>query len=333
MNKFLKSLEKELNKLKIGKNDIEEILNDHKEMIESAISEGLDTQKIEEKFGNPIVIAKNILEDTLNYKETEKKEQIKFNDVDSCVKAKTDNYDFVNSFQVISGEISIDVNLVNENLSITTYDGESIQIYQKGIKNIGDYIILLTEDIFIVKKEKTVIKLFNFSKDKDSRFLILIPNHIAVKEFSYKTVSGDTNINGITSNGLKIKSTSGDAELTNIVADDVKISTVSGDIEIGKTRAKSFEVSSISGNIEIEKGLIDGMMYFHSVSGDIELFEVECTEASLKTVSGDLTGKEFYPSEVSLKSVSGDINIKNSDDSKEIIVKSKKTISGDINIK
>jgi DUF4097 and DUF4098 domain-containing protein YvlB len=97
-------------------------------------------------------------------------------------------------------------------------------------------------------------------------------------------------------------------------------------------KATSFDVSLVNGDIEIEKAQVKGNMQFNSVSGDVELKEVECDTASFKTVSGDVEGKNFYVNELSLKSISGDVNIDNDDKSREIIVKSKKTLSGDVKI-
>ena len=329
MKKFLKDLERELKMLKMSNEDIVEILEDHKEMIEEATSDGLDEKQIEEKFGNPKIVAKDIFDDTQN---TNNKLEINLNKVDSCVKENTDTYDLVEGFPVVSSEISVEIGLVSDDLSITTYDGESIQVYQRGIEKLGEYEISFEKDIFILKKKKTTIKFFNFSK-KNAYFLVLIPENLEIGNFYYKTVSGDAKLNGIISKDYKIKTTSGDLQITNQKSDDIKISTVSGDLEIATMEAASFEISLVSGDLEIKKAKVDGTMYFNSVSGDIDLEDIECSEATLKTVSGDMKGKEFYPNQISLKSVSGDIEIINSDKNREIVVAAKKTVSGEINFR
>lgn len=328
MNKFLKDLENELKKLKISKKDIEEILGDHKEMIEAAKNEGLDDKEIEIKFGNPKTIAQEIHKDA---KAPQEKKEYNFENVDSCVKENSDEYSIVKTFPVIEDTVSIDINLISDDISLTTYEGDSIQVYQRDIKKIDDYIITLDKGIFTLKREKGIVVMFSFSS-RSGHFLVLVPNNINIEGFNYKTVSGDAEINGIVSKDLKVKSTSGDVDITNLETGDTKLSTVSGDFEIARFKAKSFEVSLISGDLEMEKASVEGMMYFHSVSGDLELFEVECAEARLKTISGDLEGKEFYPKEVTLKSISGDISITNRSISKEITIISKKTVSGEINI-
>jgi len=328
MNKFLKDLERELKMLIMDSNDIEEILEDHKEMIEAAKNDGLDEKQIEEKFGKPKNVAKEIFEDT---KKQMKKQGLNFTKVDSCVDEDENDYDLIKSFPVLSGNLSINIGLVSDDLNITTYEGESIQVYQRGIKKVDDYDILFDNNEFILKKSKSAIKLFNFSNN-EGNFLVLIPVNVEINGFNYKNVSGDLNINGVISKDYKIKTTSGDIEATNNKSENMKISTVSGDLEMAKVEAKSFEISLVSGDLEIEKGIIEGTMYFHTVSGDIALLEVECSEAVLKTVSGDLKAKEFYPNQVSLKSVSGDIKIENQDKTREIIITSQKTLSGKIKI-
>ncbi|MCK5388430.1 MAG: DUF4097 family beta strand repeat protein [Candidatus Izimaplasma sp.] len=325
MKKFLKELEMELKMLKMNNKDIDEILEDHKEMIDAAIDEGLNETEIEEKFGNPKNVAKELSKDT---KESKKSVVINVENSDSCVKDNTSKYDLVEAFPVVSGKITVEIGLVSENLSITTYEGESIQVFQRGVKEIKEYDILFENNVLLLKK-KAKIKLFNFSSN-DAKFLVLVPSNVELDGFNYKSVSGDANINGILTTKFNIKNTSGDIEITNIVAKDIKVSAVSGEIVMTGFKGESFEISTISGDIEAEKGVISGSMYFHSVSGDIDVEEIECEEATLKTISGDLEGKEFYPKKITLKSISGDIIIRNSDESREIDVINKKTVSGDI---
>ncbi len=327
MNKFLKDLEKELNKLKINKSDIKEILEDHKEMIDAAKNDGLDEKQIEEKFGNPEKLAKDIFEDTSDINE---KASINFDDVDSCVNESTDKYNLVKVFPVVTDKFSVNIGLAFTDLSFTAYEGDSIQVFEKDVKDIKHYTISFENELFTLKRNKSQV-LFNFTR-RSARFLVLVPNTVEMNKFEYKTVSGDANINAIATTDFYIKSTSGDIQITNLESVKIKISTVSGDMKMARVKGEALEISLISGDLKLEKTVIDGEINFHSVSGDVFLSEVECKEAHVKTVSGDIKGKEFYPSEISLKSVSGDINIANMDKNKKITVLSKKSVSGDIEI-
>jgi len=330
MNKFLKDLEKELKKLNINANDINEIIEDHKEMIETAKNDGLDDLQVEKKFGNPKSIAEEIYKDN---KETASNISMNLDSIDSCVKEKTEDYDYIKGFPVIPNNVSINIWLVNESLAITTYDGQGIQVYQRNIKDLKNYNIELINDKFILeRRKKSSVNLFEFRR-KSPNFLVLVPASFKFDEFKYSFISGDTRINEINAKIFNLKSTSGDVEMTNIDFDEFKGSTVSGDLNLTRFNGKSFEISSVSGDLEIKSGAINEKMFFHSVSGDINIENLVCNEAIFKTVSGDLEGKEFYPNQISLKSVSGDIVITNHDKTKEILVLSQKSVSGKINFK
>ena len=330
MNKFLKDLEKELRKHKVNPKEIEEILADHKEMIEAAKQEGLSDDEISLKFGDPLKVATEIYEDS----KTEDTE-IDFNlgDVDSLAKFDTDDFNFVKAFTLVPEGLDLNFSLVNDDLIFSDYDGEGIKIYEKGIKDLDDYEFTLNDNQFTLKRKSTkkVFKVITFSSN-GGKFLVLVPKGLKSKSFNFHTVSGDVVINQLIVNDFRLKSTNGDIELSNIDLGEAKFSLVNGDVEIQGMKATSFDVSLVNGDIEIEKAQVKGNMQFNSVSGDVELKEVECDTASFKTVSGDVEGKNFYVNELSLKSISGDVNIDNDDKSREIIVKSKKTLSGDVKI-
>ena len=165
MNKFLKDLEKELKKLKINTEEIKEILDDHKEMIESAQKEGLNDKQIEEKFGNPKKVASDIFEDSVN---TFEKEEYNFEDVNSCVKKSTEDYSLFKTFPVISESIEIEIGIVSDDLSITSYEGESIQVYEDGIKNIDEYTIEFNNNTFTIIKNKSKSSIISFSRKSGS---------------------------------------------------------------------------------------------------------------------------------------------------------------------
>lgn len=329
MNKFLKDLEKELKKLKFDEEDIKEILEDHKEMIDAAKREGLDEKEVEKKFGNPEKLAKEIHSDGT---ELNNNEDYNFNNIDSCVEVDTAEFNLVKTFPVLSKSMSIDISLVGDDLTFAKHDGESILIYEKGLKNIDEYTISFNNDILQVRKNKKMIKVFSFTI-KNAEFVILIPKNIKFNNFDYYTISGSTTIDSVISNNCAIKSTSGDVEITNINSKKVKISTISGDFEISGVKTESFELSLISGDLEMKKALIQGDFDINTVSGDIDLKNVECHTANFKTVSGDLEGKEFYPKEIALKSVSGDVIISNNNKNREIHILKEKSVSGEIVIK
>ncbi|MBN2604723.1 MAG: DUF4097 family beta strand repeat protein [Bacilli bacterium] len=326
MNKFLKDLENELFKLKVSPKEIKEILEDHKEMIEVAKTEGLSDEELSKKFGDPIKVAKELYSDI----KTEPKMSFESTSTESCVSYKTNEYNLVKAFSEIDGAITFEANLVSDDLQYATYDGNEIQVYEQNIMNLDDYEIAFTDNTLVLKRKKE-LKIFR-NKEVSGEFLILIPSTITHERVEFNDVSGDANFNGVVTEKLILKLTNGDIELTNIEAGDSKFSFVNGDVEILNLRGNTIDVSVINGDLEINEGIFAGDLFFNTVSGDIELTNVECVSADLRTISGDLVGTEFYPKEVSLSSVSGDIEINNQDKAREIHVNRKKSISGTIKI-
>lgn len=326
MNKFLKDLENELLNLKVSKKDIEEILEDHKEMIEVAKTEGLSDEEINKKFGDPVKVAKELYTDI----KEEPKMSFESKSTDSCVSYKTDDYNLVKTFDEVGDKIIFEANLVSDDLQYSTYDGNQIQVYEQNINKLDEYEILFNNNVLILKKKKE-LKIFK-REEKSGEFLILIPASITHKTIEFNNVSGDASFNAVKTEKLVFKSTNGDIELTNIDAVESKFSFVNGDVEMTNFHGNTIDISVINGELEITDGTFEGDLFFNTVSGDIELNNVECAAADLRTVSGDLVGNEFYPKEVSFKSVSGDIDITNSDKTREVRIASKKSISGSIKI-
>lgn len=86
-----------------------------------------------------------------------------------------------------------------------------------------------------------------------------------------KTVSGDLDIEYLSSPTVKFSTVSGDADIEEVIADSFKISSVSGDVDIEKAKAKSVEVSVVSGDVEI--------------SGDVGQYRTSCVSGSV-TING-----------------------------------------------
>ena len=328
MKKFLKDLERELSKLNVNPKEIKEILEDHKEMMEAAKQEGLNEDQMSNKFGDPVKVASEIHSDLKSAKAG-----INLNNVKSIAKFDTDKFSLVKAFHNVEKVLEFNIELISEDFILSDYEGEDIQVYQKDIEKIDDYEINFDKEVFTLKRtsSKKVGKIFSFNK-KSGEFLVLIPKGTNCKLFNYHTVSGDIVINDLSAISFKLKGTSGDVDLSNMNLGEAKFNFVNGDIEIQGFKALSLDISLVNGDVELQQGVVEKEISIHSVSGDIEINEVECAEASFKTVSGDVEGNNFYVKEISLKSVSGDVEIKNEDKSREIIVKSKKTLSGDVKI-
>ncbi len=326
MNKFLSDLEKELQKLNVSPKEIKEILEDHKEMMEAAKEEGLNEDELRLKFGDPSKVATEIHGDLKSVSS-----EINLDEVESMTNYDLDKYTFIETFNTVSDIKDFDISLVSDDFIMSDYEGESIQVYQRDIKDLDKYEIYFTSNVFTLKRKSSMISKISFN-NKGGSFLVLFPKGIKVDGFNYKTVSGDLELNGLVVDEFNHKSTNGDVEISNVNLGEAKFSLVNGDIEMNGFKAISFDISLVNGDVELQNGILDNDLYINSVSGDVELHTVECKEASFKTVSGDVEGRNFYVNDITLKSVSGDVEIENDDKTRVINVKSKKTLSGDIKI-
>lgn len=319
MKKFMKDLEKELKKLMINEKDIEEILADHREMIETALHEGLSEAELSTKFGNPASIAKELHADTSH-------QSVKNDDVYSNVKS-IEGYTLFDSFMVIEDNYNVVVKLVSEDAECKPHNSEMIEVYYKG--KIDKYVTSYDANVFTLKK-RNKFSIFEFGQETE--FLIYLPKGKNITDFNFSTTSGDSEIEGVLADVANINSVSGDIELEHVAFQKTEVHTVSGDVEITNSELGEGVFQTVSGDGEIRQSEIAGELRLKTVSGDFELFEVTAGNTFIKSVSGDIEGEEFYPISVSLSSISGDISIENTDHSRGIEIKKKKSISGDINI-
>ena len=323
MKKFLKSLENELKKLKFNEDDIKEILADHEEMIQAAINDGVTEEELNNKFGDPEKVARELKSDNLDT------ERAFSNDKDYTNVEELKGYDLFKTFSVVDEGFTINVNLVSEDIKFYAYEGSEIEVFAKGDteKYHADYV----KQVFSLTVEKG-IKLFGF-RNKSTKFVVRIPKGYDVFEFNYNNTSGDADVHGLTVGELKFNAVSGDFELFDFIMKNAVINTVSGDCEAKNIQADSLHLRTVSGDFEIAVLEVFGELKLKSVSGDFELKNAVAGPTRLDSVSGDLEGYEFYPAEISMKTISGDVCIENTDSTKSIKVTSKKSMSGDIKIK
>jgi len=327
MKKFLQDLEKELRKLNFSDEEIKEILADHEEMIEVAQNEGVEDEKLTEKFGNPEKLASDIYKSSIGGTSKMNEKVMGTGD--------TAGYSLFKSLPVLDEVKEVKIKLISEDLKFYPYDGENIEVYFKKVKDEDFYEVSYNDGVFQLNRDKSskLLNMFSFGGDS-GHIIVKVPTGIELNKFNVNVVSGDIEVNSITSKGVQLKSTSGDIELENIKVEKGEITTVSGDIELVDFYCKgNLSLSSVSGDYEVSKGSVEGDFVLHTVSGDFEIENVKAEYSSLQSVSGDIKGTEFYPTKVDLKSVSGDISIKNNDKSHKIEVGRKKTLSGDISIK
>ena len=314
MNKFLKDLETELNKMKISKEEIKEILADHQEMIKEAINEGLTDDEIYSKFGNPLQLAKDLCEDSGEHK-VDLNEYVNKAEFESIA-----GYELFKAFTVDELK-EINIKLISENIEVYPYSGENIEVHIKMVKNKEDYEMELVNGVFTLFRKRKKI-LFSLSNNTGS-FVVRYPSNTKLEQCKVELVSGDTELQGINTKLLKLKSTSGDYDVKGIVAGETELTTVSGDFEMFDINLENVRISTVSGDFEGKD--ID---VTKAINNNISNGET----ATFRTVSGDREAVDFYVETIDLRSVSGDIVITNHDSSKQIQIGRKRTVSGDITI-
>ncbi|MDD3123131.1 MAG: DUF4097 family beta strand repeat-containing protein [Candidatus Izemoplasmatales bacterium] len=315
MKTFLQDLETELTKKQINKDEIKEILADHKEMIDEAISEGLSEDEIVKKFGSPEQIADECAAFT------EKNPKV----------ANESRFALYKSFPVLSDQINLNIVLVDEDFEIVRGTSSSIEVLYSGKGKIEDYTIELVDETFTLRGPKNYgIRFFN-SRRSDLNFLVKLPN-ILVSNFLMNAVNSDAKVSDIKISTMESRTTNGDLDFNNITAVDVKLDTVNGDIKMKNYNLTTLKFSAVSGDVLMSEGKIEDEFKVNTVSGDFHVKNSKCNKAYFTTVSGDIVGDNFYPDSITMKSVSGDITIKNTDMTHIINIESKKSVSGTIKI-
>jgi len=317
MKKFLEDLKKELQKRNLSSKDIEEILADHEEMIQSALAQGLSEEELNSRFGDPVTLADELSDSD---ERTEAKQE------------KFDDYQLFKTFLVKSEDLNIESSLVSENITFQASEDDSIKVFYKGKAKIEDYEISYQDNTLKIAAPKKIGFLFMRNMSDDIDFLVEVPKTSVIKSFTLKGVSSDAKVLNLDANDFVLSTTSGDITLENVKLGTTKWNTVSGDIHMSNSLIETLTSSQVSGDLFMNHVEALGNVKLSTVSGDVKIENSSCKVCELSSVSGDLKGTEFYPEKLSLKSVSGDIVLNNQTEKKVDIVKSS-SLSGKVVIK
>lgn len=316
MKKYLEDLRRELIKSDLTKEEIDEIMADHKEMISNAVEEGLSDEEIKQKFGKPSQVAKELAD--FNKEEPAKQEDLK-------------DFELLKSYEVNGDSFSVDVNLVSDDIMYQLGSDSQIKVFYKGKGKIDKYEISYEKNEFRLSAPKRFGFNISFGKGQGIDFLVELPRKVILDVLKQVTVSSDSELLNVNAKKLNIKTTSGDLEINRCTVEEFKLHTVSGDSEIKGSTFDNMILSSVSGDVSVKNTTIDNDFRCNSVSGDVEVIETSCVNFEVAAVSGDVNGKNFYPQKVIFKSISGDLNIDN-EEKKYIEIVKKSSLSGDINI-
>lgn len=315
MTKYIEDLKRELNKQHLREQDINDIIQDHEEMIQNAINEGLSEEEMLKRFGNP----KDLAEELASFSSKEVEPLIIPND-----------FRLWKKFSLTEGELSMKISLVDEDVKMVLSKNNELSVYYSGKEDISNYHCSLDNISFILEAPKAKGFLFSKPSHQNINFIIEIPANQLISSLNLSAVSSDIHLNYLKTKILVVSATSGDVLIENGQFGETKWNIVSGDITSRDNLFENLFSSQVSGDLVFNKTNVSKLLKLNTVSGDIMIDDVHCDECYLQTVSGDLNGKEFYPNSISLKSVSGDMTIKNNQHT-DISVK-KSSVSGEINI-
>jgi hypothetical protein len=313
---YLDALRRELERRHLKQNDIEEILADHAEMIQTAISEGLTEDQIKAKFGDPARVADDLSD---------------FSEHQDATQASTTGSFVWKSFTILESEIAILVNLVSEDVVYQITEESELKIMATEKAKLDDYVAEYAHGQLTIKAPKERGFVFLRRDRIEPSFIISLPKQLAIAKIHHTSVNSDIHFINVRADYVELHTTNGDVDIDSSAFQKTKWHTVNGDIFVHHATLNSLHSVSVSGDVRFTDVRIATDLRFDTVSGDIELIKTECIDAELSSVSGDLSGKDFYPKRVSLKSVSGDIVIKNSKQT-DIEVVRRSSVSGNIQI-
>jgi len=317
MKKYLKDLETELKNNNLSDEEIEEIIADHEEMIESAIKEGLSDEELEAKFGDPKAVAEELADFSEKAEEKTEDEEVK--------EGKKIE------FSEVSDEYNVEISLINEDFKVRLHEKDSIVVELVGRIKVDRYDIGFKDNTFYLRRKKGIEIRSYFERNAKKEFIIYLPKSKSILRFRLKVVNGDGVINNISTSDFVVGTNNGDIKIKEIETKGLSINTINGDLVLDQINCDNFKLSLISGDIKAMNVKIKNDLNCNTVSGDMALINVECDNVNLRTVSGDVVGNEFYPNTISLVSVSGDVKIMNTKKT-DINFKKKKSVSGDIRI-
>jgi hypothetical protein len=111
---------------------------------------------------------------------------IKLDQIESIVDYNLEDYTLVETFTTVLEVNEFDITLVSDDFIFSDYEGDNIQVYQKGVKDLDKYDIHLNDNKFELKRKKTLgLGLKMSFSNKGGNFLVLIPKGLKPKVLSY----------------------------------------------------------------------------------------------------------------------------------------------------
>ncbi len=207
------------------------------------------------------------------------------------------------------------------------------------IDNIEDLEMIFTSsDVRLILSDEPQIKIVQYSNSKENARKLSIDKSSTkirieeTKKFYFFAIL-PTNIYDIYipkayTNNLKLEAASSTIEADeDITLKNMDITLASGDIKFKNLlKFEELKIFTVSGDININN--LEGKKYdINTTSGDTTINKLNCEEGKLKSISGEIIANSVNTSKFEVETTSGDIEIKNIQGKVEI-----KTISGEVEI-
>lgn len=308
MNTFLNALRNELLVSGFSSKEVEEILKDYEEMISQAMRQGLSEHSIEDTFGT----VKQIVDEIKS---------------DHHPKQLEDIGEEVQSYNI--DEIKdIDIDLVNEDIKLSTHDESYFKLTYDGILDKNRILIEVQNQTLSIKNRK---KYHGFKKERNKlSFYLYVPKQVRLNTVAVGSINGEIVVSNITGNQLKTYSVNGLTKLAENEFLEIKFDGVNAKTWIQKNFSDTLNAKTVSGKLEIEHNDVNEKMSITTVSAHVNLTETMPQELKINTVSGHIESKECYPEKLSLNTISGNVKFSNKDKTKQILIANKNSISGKI---
>ncbi len=323
MKTFLNDLRNELIRNKVEMEEIEDIINDHREMIEEAIRQGLTEEQIPLRFGDPKTLARELAENSASEKTSDKAYSSEQEDVDGLVLWK--------EFTPDRDTLNILITSLSEDYRVQASSDDKIRVYYEGKGNITHYDVSYKQGEFRFETPKFRSGLIFMRKNEDMDFVFEFPKNLEINECKCVTLSGDLEIKNIKTKNFQLSITNGDVTIDGCDLGHAKWNTVNGDLSIKNVGLKDLSSSQVSGDLSLEHADIEGDVHMNTVSGDLDLNDVKAKQVEFTSVSGDVDGSEFYPEVIRFKSISGDLSISNKTKT-NIHLEKVSTLSGTVDV-
>jgi hypothetical protein len=314
--KFIDDLKKELKKQNVSDFEIEEIIKDHEDMINQALEEGYSESDAILRFGDPVILAKELS---------------KSSNKNDAPKIETDKYQLWKSYVPDKDSLTLDVKLVDEDLTIQPSIDDEIHILYQGKEKIEKYQISYENGELKIDAPKSMGLSFRRFQSSKMKFIVEVPKALDFKACNQHGVSSEFTLQNMVIDQFSINTTSGDCEIKHSTFKDARWHTVSGDLKASNLTVSNLVISMVSGNLDFEQVIIKSDLSLSTVSGDVKIEDSKAETVNISTVSGDIEAKEFYMQSVKFKSVSGDCNINNKDKT-PINTSTIRTVSGKFHI-